>query len=402
MTMEAALPFRSLRMQMPVMLVSTCHGATHWIVATFYLLLPAMSRELGLTYTETGLLVSSFWIGSIVANLPAGMAVDLTGRRLLIQLIALLLGAAALALIGVVTGFAALCLILATLGISNTIWHPAAITYLSILLPKHRGYSMAIHSLFANIGDAAAPVVAGWMLLMLSWQHTAELNALAGIVGAAVMVLALGWRDRDAGMKRRQPIRRYWAGMGMLLRSRAQWSFFLMAGFRTMTQGGLLAFLPLYLSHDLQMSSFAMGIAMMALQAGGMIATPAAGVLSDRIGRRPVVLAGMTSTTVIVVLLTFIRDPIIYVTCISLLGFFMYATRPVVQSWQVDRSPPELLASLTSAMFTVQAVLASLAPLIGGVLADRYGLISVFYFLAATVLISNLLCLMVPGTEHGD
>jgi nitrate/nitrite transporter NarK len=40
--------------------------------------------------------------------------------------------------------------------------------------------------------------------------------------------------------------------------------------------------------------------------------------------------------------------------------------------------------------------LATLMPLIGGALADRYGLIAVFYFLAASVLVANVLTLFVP------
>ena len=260
---------------------------------------------------------------------------------------------------------------------------------------------MAVHSVFANLGDAAGPVAAGWMLLSLSWQHTAEINALVCIICAVVVAAFFGLSDRDAGTSPRPNARQYWSGLAVLLRSRAQWSFFLMAGCRTLTQTGLLAFLPLYLAHDLGMSPFAMGLAMMALQLGGMIATPFAGILSDRIGRRPVVLAGMVSTTVVVVALTFIRDPMIYVACVSVLGFFMYATRPVIQSWQMDRSPPELLASMTGAMFMVQAMMSAAAPLIGGMLADRYGLIAVFYFLAASVLMANLLCLTIPKTEHG-
>jgi MFS family permease len=280
-------------------------------------------------------------------------------------------------------------------------WHPAAISFLSLQLPKNRGYSMAVHSVFANLGDAAGPVAAGWMLLSLSWQHTAEINALVCVICAVVMASFFGLNERSAGASRRPNARQYWSGLALLMRSRAQWSFFLMAGCRTLTQTGLLAFLPLYLAHDLGMSPFAMGLAMMVLQLGGMIATPFAGILSDRIGRRPVVLAGMVSTTVVVVALTFIRDPMIYVACVSVLGFFMYATRPVIQSWQMDRSPPELLASMTGAMFMVQAMMSAAAPLIGGMLADRYGLIAVFYFLAASVLMANLLCLTIPKTEHG-
>jgi MFS family permease len=110
----------------------------------------------------------------------------------------------------------------------------------------------------------------------------------------------------------------------------------------------------------------------------------------------------MISTTIIVLALTFIRDPMIYVACVSVLGFFMYATRPVVQSWQMDRSPPELLASMTGAMFMVQALMSAIAPVIGGILADRFGLLSVFYFLAASVLLANLLCLTMPKTEYGS
>jgi len=404
MTAESAasppVALRSVKVQLPIMLVSLAHGSTHWVVGTFYLLLPSLSRGLGLNYTETGFLVTSLFIGSVIANLPSGMLVDLTGRRIAIQIASLLLCTVALAAIGVVTGFATQCLCLGLLGIANVMWHPAAISFLSIQLPKNRGYSMAVHSVFANLGDAAGPVAAGWMLLSFSWQHTAEVNAVACVICAIALAAFFGVNERDTAATRRPNARQYWAGLAVLMRSRAQWSFFLMAGCRTLTQTGLLAFLPLYLSHDLGLSPFAMGLAMMALQLGGLVATPFAGILSDRIGRRPVVLAGMISTTIIVLALTFIRDPMIYVACVSVLGFFMYATRPVVQSWQMDRSPPELLASMTGAMFMVQALMSAIAPVIGGMLADRFGLISVFYFLAASVLLANLLCLTMPKTEY--
>jgi MFS transporter, FSR family, fosmidomycin resistance protein len=406
MTAETAapavdLPLRSLRTQLPIMLVSLAHGSTHWVVATFYLLLPSLSRGLGLTYTETGFLVTSLFIGSILANLPSGVLVDLTGRRIAIQIVSLLLCTASLAATGVVSSYTALCVCLGVLGVANVMWHPAAISWLSIRLPRNRGYSMSVHSLFANLGDAAGPVAAGWMLLSLSWEHTAQINALACVICVVPLVVFLGRSDRDAGMPRRPNAKAYWGGLASLLRSPTHWSFFLMAGCRTLTQTGLLAFLPLYLSRDMGMSPFAMGLAMMALQIGGMVATPIAGILSDRIGRRPIVLAGMGSTTVVVIALTFVRNPVIYVVGVSLLGFFMYAMRPVIQSWQMDRSPPEMVASMTSAMFTVQALMSGSAPIVGGILADHFGLISVFYFLAASVLAANLLCLTIPKTEHG-
>src|SRR5262249_37573446 len=164
---EATVPLRSLKTQLPIMVVSLAHGSTHWVVATFYLLLPSLSSGLGLNYTETGFLVTSLFIGSVIANLPSGMLVDLTGRRIAIQIASLLLCTVSLAALGIVTGFGALCVCLGLLGVANVMWHPAAISWLSIQLPKNRGYSMAVHSLFANLGDAAGPVAAGWMLLSM-------------------------------------------------------------------------------------------------------------------------------------------------------------------------------------------------------------------------------------------
>jgi len=66
---ESPLAFRSLTTQLPIMLVSLVHGSTHWVVATFYLLLPSLSSGLGLNYTETGFLVNSLFIGSVLAQL---------------------------------------------------------------------------------------------------------------------------------------------------------------------------------------------------------------------------------------------------------------------------------------------------------------------------------------------
>ena len=401
MSVETVPSLRSLRTQTVVGTVSLGHGATHWAVATFFLLLPAMSRDLGLDYMQAGLLATAYYVGSMLSNLPSGIVVDLTGKRIRYQLLALLLGSASLAALGATSSFPALFACLVLLGASNMLWHPAAISYLSLHLPRNRGYSMAMHSLGAHIGDAAGPLAAGWLLLSFSWQRTAQINAIMGVICAVLIVLVCG-RDAPRAAPRAQKRADYWKGLALLLKSRAQWSFFLMSGFRTMTQAGLLTFLPLFLANDLHMSPVLMGVAMMVLQLGGMVATPAAGVLSDRIGRRPIVVAGMFSATIVVVLMTFITNHALYVVCISVLGFFLYATRPVIQAWQVDRSPPEHLAAITSALFTVQAVMSALAPIIGGFLADRFGLIAVFYFLAAAVLAGNVLCLFVPKTEHGD
>jgi len=164
--------------QIPVILVSLGHGATHWIAATFYLVLPFITRDLGLSYTEAGLLVTCFYVSWALANVPSGSVVDLTGRRILIQAIALVGGSAGLFFVGITTSYVALAAAVTLIGATNMLWHPAAISYLSGHLPKNRGYALSIHALGANVGDAVAPVFAGWLMLTLTWHTTAEINAL--------------------------------------------------------------------------------------------------------------------------------------------------------------------------------------------------------------------------------
>lgn len=401
MAVDAALPLRSAKVQIPVILTGLGHSATHWTVATFYFLLPMLRESLGLDYVAAGFLVTCFHIGSTAINSPSGTLVDLTGRRVLFQVIALIVGGVALAAIGFVSVYGALCIALGLLGASNMLWHPAAIAYLSGHLPKNRGYALAIHALGANVGDAIAPLAAGALLASFTWQTTATINAAIGVLPAFVLMAVLGRGEAAAAARGAgTSLRSYLAGMARALKARAMWSLCLMAGFRTMMQSGLLAFLPLYLSDSLKMSPFMMGLTLMMLQVGGMIAAPIAGTLSDRIGRRPIVLAGMSSTTVLVVGMTFLGSGPLYVFGVAVLGFVMYAMRPVIHSWLMDRSPPELAASMTSAMFGVQASFSAVMPLIGGALADAYGLVAVFYFLGASVLAANLLALSVPKTEH--
>ncbi len=388
----------------PMVLVALGHGGTHWVAATFFTILPFVATDLGLSYTETGFLVSVFYASAALANLPSGMAADVTGRRVLIQAVALALGALALAGFALVPGGTAAPLALAgavcVMGVTNMLWHPAAISYLSLVYPARKGFALSIHALGANLGDALGPLAAGAMLMVMRWPETALVNALPAIAIAGILVAALGRAHAGAAHRVRvEGAGAYLRGMAALLKRRAVWLLCLLAGFRTATQNGLLVFLPLYLTHDLKASPVAMGLAMAMLQAGGVIAAPLAGLWSDRAGRRPVVLAGLAATTLIVFALTFIESVPVYVAGVSVLGFCMYALRPVIHGWMMDLAPKELGGSVTSLVFGTQSGLTTLMPLAGGVLADRFGLVAVFYFLAGTVLCANGLTLMVPKEE---
>ncbi|MCK5622235.1 MAG: MFS transporter, partial [Alphaproteobacteria bacterium] len=310
--------------QGPIFLVGLGHGATHWVAATFYILLPFINRDLGLSYSQAGLLVSVFHVASVGANFGSGPLVDVTGRRVLFQILALVLGGGALAAFAAGAGFMWLAAMVALIGATNNLWHPAAIAYLSSRYPENRGYALSIHALGANLGDAVAPLVAGMLLYSMAWPGAAAINSLPVFAVAAALVLL--WRGDRACAVHGKPgmgLGEYFAGMGRLLRNRAVLGLCLMAGLRTMSQNGLLMFLPFYLVDVIKADPLETGSVMMAMQVGGILAVVIAGTLSDRIGRRPIVLAGLGASTVVIAGLTLLGGGPLYVAGVALLGFVL-------------------------------------------------------------------------------
>lgn len=404
--MSLAEKFTGLGWQdnLPIMLVGLGHGGTHWVAATFYLVLPAMSSALGFSYTEIGILVSVLHLSSFAANFLSGPITDITGRHILLQTCALLVGAAALAGFAIAPGFFVLAGLISVIGITNNLWHPPAISFLSTAFPTNRGYALSIHALGANLGDAVAPLTAGVLLTASGWRLTTVTNVVPVIVIALLIATVLSRIDRrkqaaQTAGKRGMTAVDYLIGMKQVIANTAVLKLCLMSAFRSTTQAGLLMFLPLYLANELAVSPVMMGLTLAAMQVGGMIASPVAGVWSDRVGRRPVVLAGLTVSTITVAALTLIGSDMLFIAGVAVLGFALYAVRPVVHSWMMDLTPSGLGGSATSLMFGAQAGLSTLMPVIGGVIADNYGLIWVFYTLAGSMLITNLLVLTLPRSE---
>ncbi|MEE2803967.1 MAG: MFS transporter [Pseudomonadota bacterium] len=385
--------------QGPALLVGLGHGVTHWIAAFFYLLLPFLARDLGLSYVDTGMLVAVFHLSALTANFVSGLAVDVSGRRIVFQVISLAIGALALFAYLWSGSYLSIASLVVLIGVSNSLWHPPAIAYLSSVYPRNRGYALAVHALCANLGDTIAPLAAGAFLMTFSWQDTAALAAVPALVVTVVLAWVLLPRDRmkRGGSVARLSFSQYLASIKRLLRNRAILGLSLMAGFRSIGQNGLYVFLPLYLVHELDLGPLWMGVVMMAMQLGGLIAAPVAGAWSDRSGRRPVVLAGLTVSTIVIVLITLVPNELLLVGAVALLGFALFAVRPVIQSWLMDLAPPEVSGSATSMLFGAQALLSAIVPFLGGLMADHYGLVSVFYMLAFTMLVANLLVCMLPS-----
>jgi MFS family permease len=138
---------------------------------------------------------------------------------------------------------------------------------------------------------------------------------------------------------------------------------------------------------------------MFALQAAGFAATPIAGYLSDKMGRRHIMMTSMGMTAVVLVFMALAGKSQWFVGFIAVLGFFLYAIRPVLQAWLLESTPKNMGGTSIGILFGAQALGASIAPLVGGLVADRYGLTMTFWFLAGTIVFANLFILLMPAHE---
>ena len=387
-------------------LISIGHGLTHWYPATFYLLLPLIGNELGLSYSQIGLIITCQYIASAVANVPGGVLVDTVGRKGLLMAISLFWVGFPYLLISFTHSYAMLLVCVALVGVGNSLWHPTAIPTLGNRYPDRKGLVLSVHGMGGNVGDAIAPVVIGAALAVFSWREVVVLNVAPGLVVALLMFAMLGTirlgakKGKSDGAGHGQSLAQYVASLGGLLRNRALSLLCISSCFRSMTQTALLTFLPVYLANDMGYSPAIVGACLFALQAAGFAAAPVAGHLSDRMGRKQIVIASMLTTAVVLAAMAFAGNSPIFIGLIAVLGFFMYATRPVIQAWLLETTPRHMGGSSIGVLFGAQAIGAALGPLAAGLVADSHGLLAAFYFLAATIVIANVFVFWMPKTAQ--
>lgn len=220
-------------------------------------LFPWLMSDFHLSYTDVGLLTTTFFVLSGVGQALAGFVVDRIGA-----LHVLLFGVGMLAASGVVlaasNSYAMLLVTAATAGIGNSIFHPSDFTLLNHQVSQPRlGHAFSVHGLSGNLGWAAAPIVMAGTASVAGW-HTA--GFVAAVFGALVFMLLWVRRrqltyalaDRDAppaGERTPTPDERVEpAGHFAFLSSSAVWTSFGFFLVTTLAFGILQNYAPAILS----------------------------------------------------------------------------------------------------------------------------------------------------------
>ena len=387
--------------QGPALMVGVGHGATHWVAATFFLLLPWIKETLQISYTNAGILVAVFHLASFLANFASGALTDITGKRVLIQSGSLTLGALALGGTSLAWSVIPLALMIAIIGATNNAWHPAAISFLSERYPDNRGYALAVHALGANVGDSIAPLMVGAVLGMLSWQDTALVSTVPIFVVAFWIWTVLSRHETISPAETKETRKvPYLSELKIMFRQFELLGLSIMSGFRAAAQVGLLMFVPLYLTDVLEAGPMMTGVGFSLMQLGGVLSSPVAGAWSDRIGRRPIVVGGLALSTLVIAFLAIAGSQILFVSGIAFLGFVLYGVRPVVHSWALDLTSKTMGGTVISLVFGTQSLFSIGIPVLSGMVADLFGLQRVFWLLAGLILISNLVAFFLKDSQN--
>src|SRR3954470_6672148 len=207
-------------------LISIGHGLTHWYPSTFYLLLPIIGRELSLSYSQIGLIMTCQYVAGAVANVPGGILVDTVGRKGLLMALSLFWVGFPYLLMGFSHGYLMLLGCVALVGFGNSLWHPTAIPTLARRFPERKGLVLSLHGMGGNVGDALAPLVVGSLLAVLTWREVVVLNVVPGLVMSFMLLvflgtLRIGAKAKPGAEEKVQSLRDYFRGVPALFRNRS-------------------------------------------------------------------------------------------------------------------------------------------------------------------------------------
>lgn len=174
--------------------IGVAHGSSHFFHMLLPPLFPAFIQAFGLSYSELGLLVTTFFVISGAGQAASGFIVDRIGARPVL-FAAMACFALASVAAGLAQGFGGLMLAAALAGVGNAPFHPADFTILNKRVSQPRlGHAFSVHGISGNLGWAFAPVFSiGIAEATGNWRF-----AYLGTALIALAVMALLFWQRDA------------------------------------------------------------------------------------------------------------------------------------------------------------------------------------------------------------
>jgi MFS family permease len=261
---------------------------------------------------------------------------------------------------------------------------------LSEAYPARRGFALGLHGAAANLGQSVAPLVVGILVTYLGWRTAVKLNVVPGLVLSGLLLLMMpGFGPLIAKTKKTK--RQFWDLLkNELIRNKSVFGIAMVSVFRTMGQRGLETFLGIFLADQLGLGPAWVGFYLSVLTFSSSFPEPFVGWLSDRVGRKAILWISLSMSGLCVLAIAVVGTGAPLAVSLALLGVFHYSLRPIIFAFALDITPPDMGAATISYIFTWNQSLSAVAPMLGGVLADLFGIRAALYMVASLSFVAAL------------
>lgn len=359
---------------------SVAHFAHHVTNSLLSALLPFIRDAFALSYLESGFAVTAYTIASGVTNAPWGILADRIGARRVIVWGLVLIGVASIAISGSAS-YWQLLLALMVMGIASGTYHaPASAIIAELFSRARRGIAMGTHTTAGHLSFFAAPLVAGTLAAAGTWRTPYLVFAVAPIACAFLL-----WRVAPAGtrVEGRHDWLATFSEIGAVAR-RIGGLVGLSIVFQVLLSAAL-AFLSLYLV-DARGISPAVAAALFGVpQLAGLVGAPMAGTISDRFGRRVVLLLGLAITGPASWALVTVPNELVFLPLLAL-GISLSVRATTTEVLIVDNTPAERRSTVLGTYYLVNQPVGGIAAPIFGAIAGSVGIGQAFSTLALAFL----------------
>jgi MFS family permease len=366
----------------------------------YLVLLPALTPLIG---EDLGGLETIGYLASLIAffygfgSLPVGFMADRLSKKMLIVLSMLLCGSGS-----IIAGLSGSILLTAIgfiiLGIGASLYHPCGFAHMALVSEKMRGRYMGLQGLGGDMGMALSYFTSSILGTQFGWQKTFIIWGILGLIMAATDYFVV--EDIPCEMSSTTGIINTLTKMFGSTDKRKLLHTFLIVILSGMLWTGISNFIMIYIT-DVKMASLVIAGGLSTLKyTVGAFAQVLGGELSDKIGRKILLMFGYSAFTISLIGLILAPSNLIILLLLTIiLGFTFFITQSPMNALLGDISQKDTVGVTYGVNFTLKYGIGFFTPAIGGFLATNYSLNVVLYFFAAISGLAFLVSILLNENE---
>jgi MFS transporter, DHA1 family, multidrug resistance protein len=349
--------------------------------------LPAFAADLGALPEFIGVIVAASTVTGVFFKLPSGALSDVLGRKRMMVLGALFFAVPPFLYPFVGNPWSLLALRFVH-GFATAIFSPVAAAYVASLAETGRGARLGWFASGNDIGGTAGPLIGGFVLYFSASYAVTYL--LVGAIGVLTLVVVLWLPDvdrssEDQGRTLASRTAEFRAGLAEVV---ATPPILIAAGIEAVMYlgyGAFLGFLPIY-AKTVGLNDAEIAIVLGSQLATAVVAKPIGGRLSDKWGRKPVIVIGLLLCAASLPLIFRGENFVSLVIVAPLLGLGIAAVTPVTNALIADLASARRLGAAMGVFGTIWDIGEAAGPIIAGFLVGGFGYASTFDALALMTL----------------